>query len=227
MLIVIDGTNIARRAYHAGGGDYLPSLAARLRESHPGARVVIAWDSAHPYWRHELWADYKAHRRDDPQAQAFVRQAARQSRHAGLEGLYAERMEADDVAATLVASTDDESIVVTTDKDWCQLIADGARWLSPNRGSLEERDEPWVWANYRVGPGAWPDYVALAGDPSDGIPGVRGIGPKRAADLLREHGTAEEYARSIGVWGYNATLEQVMLWKRIATLRTDAELREV
>jgi DNA polymerase-1 len=227
MLIILDGTNLVRRAYHAGGTLTLDDFARRVhRQLGEEARIAIAWDAKQPYWRHELWADYKAHRHDDPQAAAFVRTAARAAKGAGVPGYYAEQMEADDVAATLVAQAadGDQPVVVSTDKDWCQMLADGARWLSPvNGGGLEERTEEWVFEHYGIGPALWPEFTALAGDPSDGIPGIRGIGPKRAAELLREHGTAAAVAAAL----YPDDLERVRIFKRIATLCTEANLLEV
>lgn len=224
MLIVLDGTNLVRRQYHAGGSGSLSRTVAALRHQY-GGEVVIAWDAKQPYWRHELYADYKAKRADDPQAAAFVRAAAKDARTEGLLGYYADKMEADDVAATLVRNTNDETIVVTSDKDWCQLIAEGARWLSPHNGTFEERDETWVWEHFKVGPGAWPDFVALAGDPSDGIPGMPRIGQVRAAKLLAEFGTAEAWAMSLDEAGAAVAIDQVKLWKQLASLRDDAELK--
>lgn len=223
MLIVIDGTNLVRRMYHAGGSMSLDRTAERLERDY-GGNVVVAWDAKHPYWRHELWPDYKAHRAEDPQASAFVRAAARECRTLGLRGYYAEGMEADDIAATLVARNDEESIVVTSDKDWCQLLADGARWLAPERGGFEERTANWVWDRYHIGPELWPDYVALAGDPSDGIPGAKSIGPKRAADRLRHYGSLEAYMEAMGFAEDAKTT--LRTFRTIATLRTDADLKE-
>lgn len=226
MLIVLDGNNLVRRQYHAGRGGSICRTAARLRHEH-GGRVVIAWDSRPPYWRHDLFSDYKAHRVEDRAAQDFVRSAAREAKAEGVPGFYAEAMEADDVAATLVANADEECIVVSSDKDWCQMLEFGARWLAPERGGFEERAAAWVWGKFGVAPAAWPDFVALAGDSSDGIPGVPKIGPVRAAKLLAEHGTAKAWADSLADWGYNVTVEQIGLFKQIAALRTDAALKDL
>lgn len=222
MLIILDGTNLVRRTYHAGGTGSIERTAERLACQY-GGEVVVAWDAKHPYWRHALYPDYKAHRLDDPRAQDFVRNAARAARGAGLVGYYADAMEADDVAATLVAASDDECIAVSSDKDWCQMLADGARWLTPD-GGFEERTAQSVWDRYGVGPSLWPDFVALAGDSSDGIPGVPRIGPVRAAKILSEYGSCEAFAAAVLD---PAGIAAVETYKQIATLRRDAEVRRI
>ena len=85
MLIILDGTNLVRRTYHAGGTGSIERTADRLVRQY-GGEVVVAWDAKWPYWRHDLFPNYKAHRNDDPAAQDFVRNAARSAKGAGLVG---------------------------------------------------------------------------------------------------------------------------------------------
>jgi DNA polymerase-1 len=222
-LVVLDATNLARRAYHAGGSALVLRTAERVRALMPGAEVIACWDSPPPYWRHELYPDYKGHRLGDPQATLFVRAEAKDCRAAELPGRWAPTMEADDVACTLLAAHQGPAAFVTTDQDWCQMLDLGARWLVPEAGGLVERDAGWVWERGGVAPCGWPEYVALKGDASDNIPGAPGVGPHRASVYLRAHGSLEAAIAACPELG--AQGEALRLYAVLATLRDDCELR--
>jgi 5'-3' exonuclease len=222
-LVVLDGTNLARRAFHAGGRVLVVPTAERVKRLIPDAKVVAAWDSPGPGWRHRLWPDYKAHRGHDPEAMQAVKDEQARARAAGIPGRVATDFEADDVAATLIAHWEGDAAFVSADKDWSQLLDYGARWFVPAPGGLEERDATWLWDRYGVTPGAWPEFAALAGDSSDGIPGVRGIGPKRAAQLIAAHGIlARVIAGDVRV---GAEAHKALVFARLTALRTDAPVR--
>jgi len=195
-LCIIDGSNLARRAYHAGGSLGVIHAAAKVRALYgENIEVVAAWDGPPPTWRHRLWPAYKAHRERHPEALAAVRQEYKEARAQGIVGIMARDGEADDAAATLAHRARGAGrpvVVVSSDKDWGQLMAIGCEWLAPVAGgALEKRTEDWFIDRYGCGPEDWPDYVGLAGDSTDGIPGVRGIGPKKAAALLAKFGSLE------------------------------------
>ncbi|MGB8004835.1 MAG: 5'-3' exonuclease H3TH domain-containing protein, partial [Gaiellaceae bacterium] len=134
--------------------------------------------------------------------------------------------EADDFLAAAVR--DEESrggsaLVVTSDRDSFQLASDSTTILQPTRGVSElARIGPAdVRERYGVDPAQVPDFIALRGDPSDKIPGARGVGPKTAATLLGEYGTLEAMLEA---GRFEAQAEELRLFRRMATLDASAPL---
>jgi len=86
-----------------------------------------------------------------------------------------------------------ETLILTGDRDMYQCVGDGVRvlYLKSGLSGFEEVDPAEVERRYGIGPSLVPDFIALRGDPSDGLPGASGIGPKTAAELLRKHGSLE------------------------------------
>ena len=107
----------------------------------------------------------------------------------------------------------------TPDKDLAQCVV-GDRVVQVDRRSGEIRDAARVQAKFGVAPAFIPDYLALVGDAADGYPGIPGIGAKTAARLIGQHGQIEQFPAS--VLGENR--ERALLFKTLATLRTDAPL---
>ena len=107
----------------------------------------------------------------------------------------------------------------TPDKDLAQCVV-GDRVVQVDRRSGEIRDDAQVRAKFGVAPAFIADYLALVGDAADGYPGIPGIGPKTAARLIGQHGHLEQFPAS--VLGDNR--ERALLFKNLATLRTDAPL---
>jgi DNA polymerase I len=144
--------------------------------------------------------------------------------------------EADDVIGTLARLAGEaglETVVVSGDKDFYQLIDDGVALLNPGRGGQSGVDEEWVDrrnAAERLGvpPERVCDYLALIGDSSDNIPGARGIGPKTAIQLIEQYGPVEailEHAHEVsGKRAREALLacrDEILLSKRLVTIMTD------
>ncbi|HUG40247.1 MAG TPA: DNA polymerase I [Longimicrobiales bacterium] len=144
--------------------------------------------------------------------------------------------EADDIIGTLAARASEagvETVIVSGDKDFYQLIGDGVALLNPGRGGQANVDEEWVDArnaSERLGvpPERVCDYLALIGDSSDNVPGARGIGPKTAIKLIEEYGSVEEIlARAEEVGGKRAreslleNRDNVLLSKRLVTIMRD------
>src|SRR5207248_2908265 len=103
--------------------------------------------------------------------------------------------EAEDVIGTLAARSSTPVAIVSGDRDLFQLVRDpDVRVLYPRRGvsDLATVDEAYIAEKYGIPPGAYLDYAVLRGDPSDGLPGVRGIGEKTAAALLQQHGSLDD-----------------------------------
>ena len=176
---------------------YLDMTAHLIRERHPSA-VVHAFDADwRPAYRVAAYPGYKAARRADPpdlppQFDLILVVLAA----AGMPVATAAGYEADDVIGTLAAAAiaADPIEVVTGDRDLLQVVRDGvATVLFTVKGvkELHRYDEAAVAARYGVPPRLYAEMAALRGDPSDGLPGVPGIGEKTAATLLRGHGSLD------------------------------------
>jgi 5'-3' exonuclease len=176
-------------------------MTARLVGSHGPDRLVACWDDDwRPAFRVEALPTYKAHRvapeggeevPDElgPQVPVLVEVLAA----AGLARVGAPGYEADDVIGTLATRARGAVDVVTGDRDLFQLVDDarGVRVLYTARGitDLEYVDEAAVAARYGIPGRSYADFAVLRGDPSDGLPGVAGVGAKTAAALINEFGS--------------------------------------
>jgi DNA polymerase-1 len=137
--------------------------------------------------------------------------------------------EADDFLAAAVAQEEargGSSLVATSDRDAFQLASERTTILQPTRGVSEiSRIGPAeVRERYGVEPRQVPDFIALRGDPSDKLPGARGVGPKTAADLLRNHDSLEALLEA-GRFGAEA--EALRLYRRLAQLDASAPVPEL
>jgi 5'-3' exonuclease len=175
-------------------------MTARLVTTHSPDRLVACWDDDwRPAFRVAALPSYKAHRLAPdggeetpeelgPQVPVLVDVLAA----AGIARVGAPGFEADDVIGTLASRARGPVDVVTGDRDLFQLVDDarGIRVLYTARGiaDLEVVDEAAVTAKYDVPGRAYADFAVLRGDPSDGLPGVAGVGAKTAAALVREFG---------------------------------------
>jgi 5'-3' exonuclease len=175
-------------------------MTARLLTAHGPDRLVACWDDDwRPAFRVEALPSYKAHRvategdeevPDDlsPQVPVLVEVLAA----AGIDRVGAPGFEADDVIGTLATRARGPVDIVTGDRDLFQLVDDdrGVRVLYTNRGiaDIETVDEAAVAAKYGIPGRAYADFAVLRGDPSDGLPGVAGVGAKTAAALISEFG---------------------------------------
>ena len=171
------------------------NLLLVLIESEQPRAVLVCWDTlGEPTYRHRELPSYQAHR--PPFDREIVDQLERLPRLVEAFGYAAAKhggYEADDLLAT--AATREEraggtASVVTSDRDAYQLASGAVTILAPQTGGKPPaRIGPAeVVERYGVRPEQVPDFIALRGDPSDGIPGARGIGAMTAAELLREHG---------------------------------------
>lgn len=179
--------------------DFLTTLVS---EHNPGD-IICCWDEDwRPAWRVDLLPAYKAHRvasgtkdqEDVPEALARQVPWIRQVLEAlGIPVLGVVGAEADDVIATLAAASPRGAEVVTGDRDLLQLVDDQRAvsliWVANGVAKRQIVTEAWVQDRYGVTPQKYVDFAALRGDPSDGLPGVRGIGDKTAARLLNRFGT--------------------------------------
>lgn len=211
VVLAVDGNSLVHRAYHAQARtgsvsvDGRPSWAVRGLLTQLVAavdrvrpeRVVVGFDDAEASLRRDRWPQYKAHRTD--KLDTLVEQladAADVLRELGLAVVVPPGLEADDVLASTAArarAAGAETVVVTSDRDAFALIDDTTSVLRIINGGVEA--SPLMTAErlvllLGVRPEQYRDFAALRGDPSDNLPGVRGVGPRTAARLLTEFGSA-------------------------------------
>src|SRR5712692_4979382 len=185
----------------------------------------VATDHVIESFRNELWEGYKTG--------AGIEPVLRAQFHPLEEGLAAMGVavwpmieyEADDALASAahLAARDErvEKVCIwTPDKDLAQCVV-GERVVQIHRRKNEIRDEDGVRAKFGVAPAFIADYLALVGDAADGYPGIRGLGAKTAAALINRHGHIEDFPSEVLK---NDNRELALLFKNLATLRTDAPL---
>ena len=243
-LVLIDGSSYLYRAFHAlpplTGPQGEPTgavlgvlnmLLKSLRE-HDGAQFVVVFDAPGRTFRDDLFAAYKAHRPpmpDDLRVQIEPLLEAVQA--LGLPLLRISGVEADDVIGTLArrAADGDRRVLISTgDKDMAQLVGPYITLVNTMSDSTYDRDG--VKAKFDVWPEQIIDYLALAGDSSDGIPGIDKVGPKTAAKWLNQYGSidtlitnADQVTGKIGE-NLRAGLDTLALSRQLATIRCDLDL---
>ena len=238
-LLVIDGDSFAHRAYHAipktlrrsdgGPGNMLfgfGTMLVRLWQGERPRTVLAAWDTLDvPTYRHEALAAYQSGREFDAELLAQLDLLPALVASSGLAYAKAPGYEADDFLGAAVATEEGAGgtvLVATSDRDAFQLASAKTTILQPVRGEAPARIGPAeVRERYAVDPEQVPDFIALRGDPSDRIPGARGIGPKKAADLLAQYGSLDAM---LGEGRFAAEAEALRLYRKIATLDRAAPL---
>ncbi len=239
-VLVVDGDSFAHRAYHAlpksirraGGrpGNLLVGLGNMLIglwEAEQPRAVVVGWDSlGHPTYRNEAFAGYQAGREFEDALLEQLDLAPELVAAFGFASAKAPGYEADDFLAAAAAAIDGPVLVATSDRDAFQLVSPRVTVLRPLRGVSEiERIEPDdVRERYGVEPEQVPDFIALRGDPSDKIPGARGVGEKTAATLLGTYGSLEAMLEQ---GRFAAEADALRLYRHIATLDPTAPLPEI
>jgi 5'-3' exonuclease len=210
--LLIDGSSLAYRAYHAIaeilGPDGTPTNAvhgflnflSRLITDRRPSRLYVALDADwRPAFRVEALPTYKAHRvagPDDPAdpVEPQIALIIEVLRAYGIATAHCEGFEAEDAIAAIAKRTQGRVEVVTGDRDLFALARyEHVRVLYTLRGvtELANVDQAWINAKYGIPGDRYMDYAILRGDPSDGLPGVAGIGEKTASDLLRRYGSLD------------------------------------
>ena len=239
-LLVVDGDSFAHRAFHAlprsirradgRPGNLLTgftSMLLRLWEAERPRAVVVGWDTLFvPTYRHELLPGYQAGREFDPELLEQLDLAPGLLEPGGIVCGKAEGFEADDFLGAAVAAErarGGTSLVATSDRDAFQLVADDVTILQPVRGVSEiARIGPAeVRERYDVEPEQVPDFIALRGDPSDKIPGARGVGAKTAASLLAQYGSLDALLEA---GRFAAEADALRSYRHIATFDATAPL---
>jgi DNA polymerase-1 len=241
-LLVIDGDSFAHRAYHglpktirrkggkAGGAIVgFANYLIRLWESEQPRAVVAGWDTlSEPNWRAKEFPSYQAGREYDDDIVDQLDLLPQLVEACGFMIGKAAEFEADDFLATAVAmetKAGGTALVASGDRDSFQLASDSVTILYPVKmGDMARIGPAEVRERYDVEPRQVPDFIALRGDPSDKIPGAKGVGEKTAASLLKRYPDIEAMLADNRFPGQE---EPLRLYRRIATMVTTAPLGKV
>jgi 5'-3' exonuclease len=250
-LVVIDGPSVLYRAFFA-----LPktitddrdrpvnallgavNMTLQVVEEHDPRAVVFCFGPDAATYRVALYPPYHADRPPVPDELVWQWSVAPDLFDAlGWSTVRDEELEADDLLHTLAVAelrAGGKALILTGDRDLFQCARDGVRVLYLKTGvrGTEMVDAAEVERRYGVPPELVPDYIALRGDPSDGLPGAKGVGEKTAAELLRRHGSLEgaiagalrERSPRVRV-ALRDDADELRAFKDIATLRTAKGVR--
>ena len=205
-------------------------MLLRLWQAERPRAVVVGWDTiGAPTYRTELLPGYQAGREFDPE---LLEQLDLLPGLVSATGIVCGKQagyEADDFLASAVAQEDargGRTLVATSDRDAFQLVGKATTILQPQRGvsGMARVGPAEVRARYGVEPGQVVDFIALRGDPSDRIPGARGVGEKTAAALLAEHGSLEAL---LAAGRFEAEAEALRSYASIARMDPGAPLPEI
>ncbi len=244
-LVLIDGSGFVFRAFHAlppmTRADGTPvnavfgftNMLAKLLREHVGTHIAVIFDAGRTTFRNRMFDGYKAHRPEPPSELipqfALVREATAAF---GVPAIELADWEADDLIASYARETvaqGGEVTIVSSDKDLMQLLRDGVGMLDPIKqkpiGAAEVMDK------FGVTPGKLVEVQALMGDSVDNVPGVPGVGPKNAAQLINEYGDVEGVLAAAPAMRPSKRrdlliehAEQARLSRRLVELRDDAPL---
>ncbi len=236
-LLIVDALNLIRRIHAVQGSPCgetcLRALEQLIAHSQPTHVVAVFDDEERGQgWRHQRLPDYKAGRAPMPDTLVEEMPALRAAfEQRGFLCWALPGSEADDLAATLavkVAQAGHQATIVSTDKGYCQLLSPTIRI----RDYFQKRwlDAPFIASEFGVTPEQLPDYWGLAGISSSKVPGVAGIGPKSATQLLNEFGSLEGiYAKLDNVpekWRKKLEehKEMAFICREVARLETNLQL---
>jgi 5'-3' exonuclease len=186
--------------------------------------IGVATDHTIESFRNELWPGYKTGQGIEPELLAQFEPLEKALVAMGVVTWPMVELEADDAlaSAAYIGAKDpavEKVCIWTPDKDLAQCVS-GTRIVQVDRKSGQIRDEAGVRAKFGVGPSHIADYLALVGDAADGYPGIPRIGAKTAASLIGRYGAIEQFPRQV----LGPQMELALLFKKLATLRTDAPL---
>ncbi|WP_025840863.1 DNA polymerase I [Asaia platycodi] len=204
-LVLVDGSGFIFRAFHAlppmSSPEGVPvnavfgftNMLQRLLRDHVGTHLAVIFDAGRHTFRNEIYPQYKAHRPEAPEDLrpqfSLIRDATKAFNVPMIE---LPGFEADDLIASyaeVIEKTGGRCTIVSSDKDLMQLVTERVSLLDPIKQKPIGKEE--VEAKFGVTPDRVIDVQALMGDPTDNVPGVPGIGPKGAAQLVQEFGDLE------------------------------------
>ena len=243
-LLLVDGSSYLYRAFHAlpdlrssdgrpTGAIYgvLNMLQKLIKSERPDYLSVI-FDTPAKTFRHDIFPDYKANRQKTPEDLiAQIEPLHQLIINLGLPLIAVDGVEADDVIGTLALEADKKGIktlIATGDKDMAQLVTENIHLIDTMKdlrmGPAEVKEK------FGIQPDRFIDYLTLAGDTSDNIPGVEKVGPKTAIKWINEYGSldgviqnADQIKGKIGE-NLNAALDRLDLFKTLVTIKCDVEM---
>ncbi len=238
-LLVFDGDSFAHRAYHGlpktilragrkGGGAIVgfANFLLRLYATEQPRAVLVGWDTLDaPTFRHQAFPPYQSGREFDAAIIDQLNVLPHFVAACGFAIAKAPGYEADDFLAAAVAAEERRggtAIVASGDRDAFQLASERTTIVHPVRAGEMARIGPAeVRERYGVNPEQVPDFIALRGDPSDKIPGAKGVGPVGAATLLRQYATLED---ALAAGRFPTQADDLRLYRRIATMDATAPI---
>ena len=231
LLLAVDGDSFAHRAYHSmpksvrlNAVQGFTSMVVTLWEREQPDAVLVAWDTLEvPTYRHTAFEAYQSGRSFEHSLLEQLALLPQLCESFGFTIGKGAGYEADDFLAAAAVKWPGEVLIATSDRDAFQLVSERVTILQPVRGVSEiaRIGVAEVRERYGVDPEQVPDLIALRGDPSDKLPGARGVGPKKAAQLLAEHRTLED---ALAAGRFAAEAEDLRLYRRIAQMDASAPL---
>lgn len=248
-ILLIDGNSVVNRAFYAlpplnnpqgvqvqAVFGFTTMLVKMIETLHPDG-IVVAFDVHAPTFRHNLYEGYKSRRKGMPDELAAQMPILKEMLDVmGIRRIELAGYEADDLIGTVAKHCGKSAYIVTGDRDSFQLIDGTTRVLFTKRGitDVEDLDEAALLEKYELTPRGVIEYKALAGDNSDDIPGVAGVGDKTAKTLLKTYGDIDSlYAHIDEVLPVSlrdkliAGKDSAILSRTLATIDTDAPVQEV
>lgn len=250
-ILLVDGSGLVYRSFFAfirnplinKKNQNVSALYGTLRmilqawKLHQPEGMIVAFDVSRKTFRSELYPEYKAQRQQTPpDLKAQIPWVIEVLEALGIRVIEEENYEADDILATMAERYRHTHPVylVSSDKDLLQLVGDGVYALRPQKGieGIHLVDREKVLEEVGVYPEQIPDYLAIVGDTSDNIPGVKGIGEKGAVELLRRFGTLEAIYENLDKLTpamrtkLEASRKEAFLSKTLATVKRDVPLKE-
>jgi DNA polymerase-1 len=242
-LLAIDGDNLAHRAFHAlpssirdGAGRQanmvvgFANMLVSVWEAERPRAVFVGFDSVgEPTYRNELLPAYQSGRDFPPELTSQLDRLPELCGAFGFPWAKEAGYEADDFLAAAARAEEErggKTLVLTNDRDLFQLASERTTILRPRAGirDLQRVGPAEVEEIYGVPPALVPDFVALRGDPSDRIPGAKGVGPARAKGVLDRHGSLEA---ALEEGGFPDEADRLREYLRIARVQYDAPLPEL
>ena len=238
-MLAVDGDSFAHRAYHglpktilgrggkgAGAIVGFANFLLRLYETERPRAVLVGWDTLDaPTYRHRAFPAYQSGRNFDEAVIDQLDVLPLFVTACGFASAKAAGYEADDFLAAAVATEEARGgtvVVASGDRDTFQLASDATVIVQPaGAGKMTRVGPAEVRERYGVEPKQVPDFIALRGDPSDKLPGAKGVGPKGAASLLRKHQNLEGV---LAAGRFAVQAEDLRLYRRIATMDASAPL---
>jgi DNA polymerase-1 len=248
-FLIMDGHSLAYRAFfalplelqtkkglHTNAVLGFTRMLLRLLQDESPDYLLVTFDYPAPTFRHQTYSRYKATREKTPGEMTEQMPLVKEILQAfNISFIELEGYEADDLIGTFAVKGEEaglDTFIVTADADAYQLLTPKVKVLITRKGisQLEVFSIESLQEKYGLTPGQWIDFKALKGDSSDNIPGVPGIGEKRAMQLLKEYGALEEVIRHVndipGKVGksLSAYTRQALISKDLVTIQKDIPL---